>query len=343
MMPLNDAQKQLLFDYSLGQTSELEAAQAQELVFSNDQAARLVASIKASLSPLESITPEPCPDELAEGTVWRVKQALRTSRLQLTQLIAAEQSHKTGLKAGFWRDIFGRLATAAVFIVVGSALIAGWRVVSNYTHQNYWQQRCGAQLAGLFGALSNYRADNDGQMPTLAAEPGAPWWKIGDQGPENVSNTRRMWILVKNDYARPTDFVCPVQKPTSAFGINPQEYNDFPSRKLVTYSFRISCPKSPSAGLGRQVIVADMNPVFEDLPVSSEGTLIINLSDALLRRNSPNHNGRGQNVLFCDGSVVFLRTRQIDVSLDDIFTLQDTRTYRGVELPVSEADAFLAP
>jgi prepilin-type processing-associated H-X9-DG protein len=339
MTLLSDSQKQLLFDYCLGLTSEPQTAQAQELVFSNDEAAKFVASIKASLSPLDSITPPSCPDELTEGTVWRAMQATRTGKLQLDQLLAAEQNRKTGLKAGFWRDMFGRLATAAVFIVVGGALLGGGHLVSSYAHQKYWQTQCGSQLAGMFRSLSNYRADNDGQMPSLAAEPGAGWWKVGYQGPENLSNTRRMWILVKHNYAKPTDFMCPVQKPDCTFTCNPKEYNDFPSRKLVTYSFRIGCPKGASE-TGRQVIVADMSPVFEILPSPSAP---INISDELLHRNSANHSGTGQNVLFCDGSVQFVKSRQLGPSLDDIFTLQNTRTYQGTETPASEADAFLAP
>jgi prepilin-type processing-associated H-X9-DG protein len=343
MTSLSEQQKQLLFDFCIGLTCELETAQAQELVSSNDHAARFVASVKASLSPLDSITPEPCHDELAEGTIWRAQQAVRTSRLQLNQLLAAEQNRKAEVKAGFWRGVFGRLATAAVFIIVGSALITGGHLVSNYAHQKYWQQQCGSRLAGMFQSLSNYQADNDGQMPALAAAPGSPWWKVGYQGPENVSNTRRMWLLVKNNYAKPTDFLCPGRKTTSSFDFNPKDYNDFPNRKLVTYSFRIGCQKPGSAETGRRVIVADMSPVFETLPSPSEGALLVKLSDALLKQNSANHGGRGQNVLFCDGSVKFLRTRHSDVSLDDIFTLQNTRTYEGTELPSSESDAFLAP
>jgi len=343
MTSLSEQQKQLLFDYCLGLTSELESAQAEELVLSNEHAARFVVLVKASLSPLDSITSEPCHDELAEGTIWRAHQAVRTSRLQLSQLLAEEQKRSTGVKAGLWRNIFGRLATAAVFIVVGSAGIAGFKIASTYAHQKYWQTQCGARLAGMFQSLSNYRADNDGQMPALAAAPGAPWWKVGDQGPENVSNTRRMWLLVKYNYAKPSDFVCPARKTDCDFSYNPKDYNDFPNRKLVTYSFRINCPQSPAGEPGRRVIVADLSPVFESLPPPSEGALIVKISDELLRRNSPNHAGRGQNVLFCDGSVKFLRTRKTGVSLDDIFTLQNTLAYQGTELPSSEADAFLAP
>jgi prepilin-type processing-associated H-X9-DG protein len=340
MRQLSEQQKQLLFDYCLGLTSQLETAQAQELVFSDSEAAGFVASIKASLSPLDSITPEACPDELAEGTVWRAMQAVRTGRLQLNQLIAAEQHRKVG----FWREMFGRLATAAVFIIVGSALITGGNLGLNYARQLSRQTQCGSQLAGLFNGLSNYKADNAGQMPALATAPGEPWWKVGYQGPENFSNTRRMWVLVKNEYAKQEDFLCPARKTNCSFSCNPKDYNDFPRRNLVTYSFRIGCPKSGSADVGRRVIIADLNPIFEVLPLPSEDKLIRNLSEALIKQNSPNHAGRGQNVLFCDGSVQFIKTRIVDVSEDDIFTLQGAQTtYQGTELPASEADAFLAP
>jgi prepilin-type processing-associated H-X9-DG protein len=337
MIQLNNQQKELLFDYCMGLTSEQESAQAQELVFSNEQAAKFVTSIKASLSPLESIIPEDCPAELAEGTIWRIKQTLRTSQVGLNELLKAEQKRKTGL----WRDIFGRLATAAVFVLVGTGAITAWNVGTNYARQMSWQTKCSSQMAGLFTGLSNYRNDNNGQMPTLASAPGSPWWKVGDQGSENVSNTRRMWVLVKNGYLKQNDFVCPTYK-ASSFSYDPKEYNDFPNRKLVTYSFRIGCPKAGLEKMGRQVIIADASPMFANVS-SSEKELIVNISDALLKRNSPNHGGRGQNVLFCDGSVVFVKGRTVDVSLDDIYTIQNTQTYKGIEVPTSEADAFLAP
>lgn len=338
MIPLNNQQKELLFDYCIGLTSEQETAQAQELVFANEQAAKFVASIKASLSPLESITPQECPDELAEGTIWRIKQTLRTSQVGLNELLKAEQKRKTGL----WHNIFGRLATAAVFIIVGTGAITAWNMGTTYARHMSWQTKCGAQMAGLFSGLSNYRNDNNGQMPTLASAPGSPWWKVGDQGSENVSNTRRMWVLVKKDYLKPDAFMCPTTKPSCSFSCEPKEYNDFPKRTFVTYSFRIGCPKAGLEKMGRQVIIADMSPIFENVSASKK-ELLINISDELLKRNSPNHGGRGQNTLFCDGSVMFVKDRTVDASADDIYTIQGKQTYQGVELPASEADAFLAP
>ena len=338
MISLNNQQKELLFDYCIGLTSEQEAAQAQELVFSNEQAAKFVTSIKSSLSPLESITPEECPDELAEGTIWRIKQTLRTSQVGLNQLLAAEQKRKTG----FWRDTFGRLATAAVFVIVGTGAITAWNMGTNYARQMSWQTKCGSQMAGLFNGLSNYKNDNNGQMPALASAAGSPWWKVGDQGSEDVSNTRRMWVLARKGYVKHDAFMCPATRPSCDFSCNPKEYNDFPKRIYVSYSFRIGCPKAGLEKMGRQVIIADMSPIFMNIS-AAEKELNVNLSDALMRKNSPNHGGRGQNVLFCDGSVVFVKGRTVDVSMDDIYTIQGRQNYQGVEVPTSEADIFLAP
>jgi len=65
-----------------------------------------------------------------------------------------------------------------------------------------------------------------------------------------------------------------------------------------------------------------------------------------MRANSRNHRGRGQNVLYSDGSVRFIKIRL--VANDDIFALSDGMC-RGDELserevlPTHEADIFLAP
>lgn len=346
MTPLTEQQKQLLFDYCMQVTSEQEAAEAQKLIFSQEQAAEFYDKLKKALAPLDCMDPEPCPDELVEGTVWRFKQQMSRSQSKLEQLIALEQK-KSASRFHLWWEIIRPAAVAAVFIIVGSVLFGGGRVALNYAHQRYWQHQCASQLGSIFQGLENYRADNDGQMPALAAAPGSPWWKVGYEGKENHSNTRRMWLLVKHGYTDVNDFVCPMRKEAQYMQVDPEmakQLSDFPGRNFVTYSFRISCPKSTAADErpGR-VIIADLNPLFEILPELSEPGLRVRISDELLGLNSSNHNRRGQNVLFCDGSCRFMKTRQADVTLDDIFTLQDKTTYEGTETPSCETDAFLAP
>ncbi len=89
--------------------------------------------------------------------------------------------------------------------------------------------------------------------------------------------------------------------------------------------------------------MADRNPLFEKLPVDFSRQLQLQLNRKLLTLNSINHNRRGQNVMFGDGHVKFQKTRFIDISDDDIFTLQDTDIYQGCEVPSCETDSFLAP
>ena len=95
---------------------------------------------------------------------------------------------------------------------------------------------------------------------------------------------------------------------------------------------------------GLKVVMADLNPLFEALP-DHTNPLSLSLSPQLVKQNSINHNRRGQNVLFYNGSVAFQKTRYIDSGThkDDIFTLRDTQVYKGCELPTCESDAFLAP
>ena len=191
-------------------------------------------------------------------------------------------------------------------------------------------------------------ADHDGSQPSIATTAGTPWWKVGYQGTENQSNTRRVYLLVRENYVEdPGIFICPGNKAGGNLKIEPskiRDYKDFPDRCYVTYSFQISCRTTKSGKLlCRKVIMADSNPLFEKLP-NFDSTFRVRLDKQLLTANSSNHNNlRGQNVLFGDGGVEFLKTRHIGIAQDDIFTLQDTDIYHGVEVPSCETDFFLAP
>jgi hypothetical protein len=342
MISLNNQQKQLLFDYCIGITSETEKSEAQKLTTSNKEAAELHAEITKALSPLDSIESKSCPDNLAEGTIWRLTNAARASELKLQQLLAVEQT-RTISKSFFWRN-FGQLASAAAMIIFVAGIIIA---PLNHIRQDYWQKYCQSQLQRIGQGINAYSADNEDKMPAVATTLGSPWWKVGYQGKENHSNTRHMWLLAKNNYVTPTDFVCPGAREGKAIQFDSSQaknYSDFPARRYVTYSSRIIC-KQPSAKNmpGQNVLIADLNPLFERLPQNTANSLDVKLSENQLNLNSSNHCRRGQNVLFCNGSVEFVKTRQMGILQDDIFTLRDTNVYKGVEVPSCETDAFLAP
>jgi hypothetical protein len=73
-------------------------------------------------------------------------------------------------------------------------------------------------------------------------------------------------------------------------------------------------------------------PVVADQPAHENYTRI-------LSGNSPNHAGRGQNALFSDGSVRWLRTRWVSPSDDDIFL----NNQRVPQPGLNEVDSVLLP
>ncbi|GAI85345.1 unnamed protein product, partial [marine sediment metagenome] len=171
------------------------------MISSNEEAAEIHSTLKAALAPLDSLEPEPCPDDLAEGTIWRLNNFARSSQLQLQQLLATEQARKVTAKSRFWRNLGEMAATAAVILAIAGVLFPPL----NLARQKSWEHRCRTQLGGIFQGLSNYTSDYDSQLPAVATTPGAPWWKVGYQGKENYSNTRHMWLLIKGDYVSPAD------------------------------------------------------------------------------------------------------------------------------------------
>lgn len=344
MIPLKSDQKKLIFDYCFGLTSPQQSTEAETLISTNEQASVIHTKIKASLEPLNSIEPESCPDSLADRTVWRLNSMANSSQDKLQKLLASEQSREFTTRSRLGTGFARRLATAAVLMIVGSLLVTTFSAVSGYTRFHSMRQQCQTQQSSIFQGLHNYISDNDNQPPTVATSAGAPWWKVGFQGDENHSNTRHVYLLVKEGYVEPDNFVCLACE----YGEKNQmtlaqlkKFKDFPSRRFVTYSFQINCRKTKNGKLlCRNVIMADWNPLFEKLPDHSK-QLNLRPNKQLLSLNSINHKRRGQNVLFGDGRVEFLKTRLIGT--DDIFTLQDTDVYEGCEAPSCETDLFLAP
>lgn len=341
-MNLDGHKKQLLFDYCMGITSQDESLQARELISSDPGAAEIYSKLKSVFSPLDKLESEPCPDGLLEQTLLRLNEASNSGHIHLQQLLK-QQSKDTVTTSRFWRNFSQMAATAAAVVLIAGVLFTSLHSV----RQNYWQGNCSKQLAQFYSGLSNYRNDNDGLMPLAASAGEAAWWKYSGDKSVSHSNTRNLWMLAKQDYVDHDTFVCPAKRQGCAIQIDEssaRKFDDFPDRRYITYSYRVICNKA--SGEQRPsvtVLLSDQNPLFERLPIGRGGKLNLKIDDLLSRVNSSNHSGRGQNVLFCDGAVRFKKTRRIGISKDDIFTLKNTKVYRGTEMPVCTTDAFLAP
>ncbi|HSV27526.1 MAG TPA: hypothetical protein VLH60_06495, partial [Sedimentisphaerales bacterium] len=325
-------------------TDEERFRQAEELVTTNHEAAELFSKLQATTKIMDSLRDvPPCPDALMQATLMRLSAAARSSQLRLTSLLDAEQKRSAYRGRGFLGKIAEVAAVAAVVTLLGGAAMLSLRHARDIS----WQTRCAAQLSAIARGITQYEQSNNAQLPLAAMQDGSPWWKVGYQGQTNESNTRQLWLLVKGGYVQPGMFVCPA----SPLG-NKQEAqqagflggHDFPSRRHITYSLRIvSIPNPEDPASGRYILLADVNPIFEKLPENfSQGFLRV-LNNRLMRANSINHGGRGQNVLLSDNSVEFLRTRIWGPAGDDIYTVEGKDKYYGHEVPASAADIFLAP
>jgi hypothetical protein len=343
MKSLRRNERELIFDYFLGFATGSQIEEAQELVENSKGAAEFYEKLQTSLEPLEHYSIETCPEHLAEATISRLNMAAQNSQMRLERLLKREQSRPVTASRGFWSNFVEVAAIAAmIFIVAGVSF-----PTLQAARQNYWQTKCDAQLASVSAGISRYAAEHDQSLPVVASAAGSPWWKVGYQGSENQSNTRHLWLLVQGKYVEPEAFVCPARIQGKAVKLDRTQVPklaDFPDRKYVTYSFRILSNNNANRLIhSNKVLIADVNPVFENLPHDFYKELNVELSSDLRKANSINHRGKGQNVLFSDGHTSFVTNRFVGEAQDDIFTLQNQQYYRGNETPVSEADDFLAP
>ena len=343
MNPLNNEQKELLFDYCIGLTSQKETDEAEALISSNPEAAGIHQKLRVAIEPLGSLEPESCPDELVENTILRVQNLVDSGEHELRELLATEQTKKVTIKIGPWHNWFETAVVAAAILFFAGVLVP----TLSMARQKYQRQRCQTQMGSVFQGLSNYISDYDNKAPAVASIAGAPWWKLGDQGRENQSNTRNIYLLLKGGYVELKSFVCPCCKKDNTRELTLSEIRDnkdFLDRTYITYSFQINCRQAQSGKLRcRKILMADMSPLFERLPEDFSRQFRLQLNKTLLTLNSINHNRRGQNVLFGDGRVEFIKKRFIGITRDDIYTLQDTDVYQGCEVPSCETDFFLAP
>jgi hypothetical protein len=359
MDTLSREQRDILLDYYFECAGEQETQTAQELLTHHNGAVEFYEKLHHSLSPLEHLdhhTDINCPDDLVEKTLEKVyfhnhNHATETAEVAdmggLEKLLRAESEKVVTKRPSFWRNFAEAAAVAAAVFVFFSIFVP----VSRQMRAGSWQAACQANLAKISQGLAQYAGDNQGFLPAVATKAGAPWWKVGSTSQENQSNTRHIWLLVRNNYLGPDVFICPGSGKTKTLKLDGAQIAamaDFPNRRYISYSFKLICDANKAVMPKTAMpLMSDANPIFQarlknsDSLSGNEFDPII-LSEKLLNANSYNHLRKGQNILFSDGTVKFTAQRVFNQN-DDIFTVQDTDTYRGTEKPSCETDVFLVP
>lgn len=240
-------------------------------------------------------------------------------------------------------EIAGRIRMAdlmsiAAVLVVGVSVI--WPMLTSMREAHY-KTISSARMAAAGNGMAAY-ASNYGSLPQASASlAGNPWWEVG----ENLehSNSANLFTLASDGFVEIAQLASPTnpQAPTSVKG---EGAHDWRSLDEVSYSYRNMFGGQNQAFnvTPTSALLADRSPI---VPPSRRGEA------ARADANSRNFGGRGQHVLFGDGSVQWLTKPVLDNG-DNIWLpgsverdlIRDGRaTLRGRETADGPGDAFLVP
>ena len=257
-----------------------------------------------------------------ELIVQRTMAAIQRDRDALEQQ-AARSSMRSGLP-------IRELAAVLAIMIVGGTLL--WPLMR---HNRLIAQRraCATQLQEVAKGLALYADTYQGVLPTHKVQAGAHWDRLNRFAEDGtaLSNSAHLFLGVWTKHIDPSTLLCPGNDNEVKLT---RHSMDWPSSKARHLSYQNQY-RSGGVHLDSAAdvaILADVNPLF------ARG----NEADPM--DNSPNHAGRGQNVLLGNGTVSWLTTPRLENG-DLIYHTgrQVHQDYEGNELPTDDQDAFLVP
>ena len=295
--------------------------------------ARRHADLLAVLDVREPIAPD-CRDALVSRTLAYVSASAQAADARMT---ITPEPETRGFRPR-WAEL---ISVAAILLLSGAVLTPILSAARGYQQRASCQANMSA--AGLgFGLYAN---DFQDALPLASSSPaGHPWWNVGDP---TRSNSANLYTMVRTSYSTPDALAC-AGNPTALRTKPEPAAADWRSLDQVSYSYQnLFARERPRwTQPTTLVILADRSPV---IPLAIRG-LSINPLD-----NSLNHAGRGQTVLFNDGSSRFLRTpvlgtgdniwlpRQIEQLISVLRHPAQAEPLRGTEAPAAADDVFLGP
>lgn len=233
-----------------------------------------------------------------------------------------------------WSFRLRDLVSVAAVVLIGISIMWPMLVASR---EQARMIRCADNTQRAGAGFAAFATDHDGRLPqTEAASFGTlPWWNVGDSKASNSSNLYRLADL---GYVLHADLACP-GNPDACECPSHESSRDWRSIDEVSYSYQIPMSLRPILENGGSIVLmADRSPVVLR---AMRGESID--PDAV----SPNHGGRGQHVLFGDGSVRLFLTPTLD-SGDNLWLPRSVEgvaspTLTGTERPADASDAFVGP
>ncbi len=347
-----------LIDLTLARVARLHAAESVEAVLVPDDEDALEALVAAGFDAdrvpaairdrarrydqLLSLLTSPVAGE--DAREQRIDRTLARIQLAVDQ---HEQRMIIQSPRGGWalgRVRLGDLVSVAALLLIASALI-GPMVLGVREHAR--RLACQTNMSGAAAGFSLYAGDYRDRLPMATPSiAGSPWWNVGQI---DQSNSANLYVLTRTSHATLSDLACPGNRGACVQPVS-ADAADWTCLDAVSYSyqsmFASQRPSWNSSSTGRVVVLSDASPVVRR---ARRGQLIYPFE------NSLNHQGRGQSVLFNDGSVVWLKTPVLDNNdniwlprpIERIIAAMTRPTQadpiKGNETPEGDDDVMLGP
>lgn len=292
------------------------------------------------LSLLEPTAAEVAGDgRLVERTLARVQEAIdrQESRMALERA-----------PVGGRRLRIGDLITVAAVLAIGTAAVGP---MVGAVREQARRTACAAGLADAGRGFASYAADFKDSMPLASASvAGNPWWFVGR--PEQ-SNSANMYTLTRTGYTPVQSLACDGNAGACRMDLGPTAM-DWRALGEVSYSFQNLFARERPTWSGRKgtavpsqrLVLVDASPVVRR---AVNGLWINPLA------NSTNHGEKGQNALFGDGNVRWLRgpvlesgdniwlPRFLEEALAKHRQATQAEPIKGNETPAGLDDVFVGP
>lgn len=266
--------------------------------------------VRQALEPLEADREQPAPPPgLVASTIARVAEHICRPLPKAPPTVSVLSMPERP----WWRRVDVLVAAGLLLVVIG---LGGPMLV--WSHRTRVQTaQCQDNLRVMYSALDGYH-QNKGSYPDVARE-------------KHKSAGMVMPILRQSGYLKDKPVICPgamIVKPAwlpleELRAMDPETFErhagDLNPGYAYTLSFRDGDVYYPPTKM-KPGMLSTM-PLMADCPAGEEEP-----------ENSLNHAGGGQNVLFQDGHVKFLKTRHVGYGGDDIFRNKENKVAAGLDM-----------
>lgn len=310
--------EELFIGYLLNALDERGMREVDAHLHANPEAQRKLALLRLALEPLAADQEAPAPrPQLAERTLAKVAEHICAAGRPASALPQAPSLPRQAGSGGrsWWRRADILVAASLLIAAVGIALVVLGRMRGPTSAVMIVE--CKNNLREFFGSLQEYRHFHK-RFPDVARE-----------SPRDVAG---MVVPILNEagtLSENASIRCPgigshLSCPFTVSGLskmNDAEFAQHSPSLSMCYAYSLGYRegdiiRGPGDGVETSF---SQTPIMADRP-PAEG----------IERNSINHGGDGQNVLFADGHVQFLTGRSLGADAD-IFLNRDRKVHAGLD------------